>query len=263
MSTVQIFSTIKAKTYSSYFILIGSDEDMLVLSSPATSLELIPPSVSGEYCCRIPLNLYNSATGEELATQIATGRHLKLLEATLTNQFIQVQLCEDGYLAWLSLNDVPSLDAATKIYQSRPISRRQIEQKIPRIIAFTKAAMKQSNYYLWGGTIAPNYDCSGLIQAAFCASGIWLPRDSYQQEAFVKKISYEELLPGDLLFFATTRVDHVALYLGNGYYIHSSGQEVGRNKIAIDPLSNKGDKVSSYYYQKIYSFGRVMESYCP
>ncbi len=236
---------------------------MLVLSSPATSLDLLPPSVSGEYYCRLPLNLYNSATGNELATQAATGRHLKLLETSITDKFVQVQLCEDGYLAWLSLTDLQSLGSAAKNYQSRRTSRRQIEKQIPNIIAFTKAAMKQPNYYLWGGTIAPNYDCSGLMQAAFCASGIWLPRDSYQQEAFVKKISYEELLPGDLIFFATKRVDHVALYLGNGYYIHSSGQEVGRNKIAIDPLSDQGDKVSTSYYTKVYSFGRVMESYCP
>ncbi|MDJ0601247.1 MAG: C40 family peptidase [Crocosphaera sp.] len=236
---------------------------MLVLSSPATSLELLPPSVSGEYCCRIPLNLYNSATGKELATQADIGRHLRLLETSITNQFIQVQLCEDGYLAWLSLNDIETLESCPKIYQSKKIFRRQIEKNIPKIIAFTKAAMKQPNYYLWGGTTAPNYDCSGLMQAAFCASGIWLPRDSYQQQAFVKKISYEELLPGDLIFFANNKVDHVALYLGNGYYIHSSGQEVGRNKIAIDPLSDGGDKVSTYYYQKIYSFGRIMESYSP
>ncbi|MDJ0729446.1 MAG: C40 family peptidase [Crocosphaera sp.] len=236
---------------------------MLVLSCPATSLDLLPPSISGEYCSRIPLNLYNCATGEELSTQAAIGRHLKLLETSITNHFIQVQLCEDGYLAWLSLNDLQTLESSPKTYQHKKISRRKIESKIFDIINFTKAAMQQPNYYLWGGTIAPNYDCSGLIQAAFCASGIWLPRDSYQQEAFVKKISYDKLLPGDLIFFANNRVDHVALYLGNGYYIHSSGQDVGRNKIAIDPLSDQGDKISTYYYEKIYSFGRVMESYCP
>ena len=236
---------------------------MLVLSSPATSLELLASSTSGEYYCPVPLNLYNSPTGEELATQAATQRHIKLLEKTITNQFIQVQLCEDGYLAWLSLNDLPTLKSAPENYKQKKISRQQIAKCIPKIIAFTKAAMAQPNYYFWGATAAPNYDCSGLMQAAFSASGIWLPRDSYQQEDFVQKISDEELLPGDLIFFANKRVDHVALYLGDNYYIHSSGQDVGRNKIAIDTLSDKGDKVSTYYYEKIYSFGRVMESYCP
>ncbi len=236
---------------------------MLVLSSPATSLELLPPSVCGEYCCGIPLNLYNSETGEELATQAAKGRQIKVLETTITEDFVQVQLSEDGYTAWLSLSDLKYLESASEIYQYQSLSRSQIKSYLPDIIAFTKAAMKQPNYYLWGGTVAPNYDCSGLMQAAFSASGIWLPRDSYQQEAFIKKISYQELLPGDFIFFGTTRVDHVALYLGDSYYIHSSGLAVGRNKIAIDPLSNQGDKISREYYQKIWSFGRVMESYCP
>lgn len=234
---------------------------MLVLSSPVTSLELLSPSLCGEYCCSCPLNLYSSHTGKELATQAAQGRYVKVLETTVTENFIQVQLCEDDYMGWLSLNDLKNLKSATEVYQAKKVFRPQIEKEIPNIIAFTKTAMKQPNYYLWGGTIAPNYDCSGLMQAAFCASGIWLPRDSYQQETFVKKITYSELLPGDLIFFGTERVDHVALYLGNNYYIHSSGQEVGRNKIAIDPLSNQGDEISRGYYQKIWSFGRVMESY--
>ncbi|MDJ0510514.1 MAG: C40 family peptidase [Crocosphaera sp.] len=236
---------------------------MLVLSSPVTSLELLSPSLCGEYCCNRALNLYNSHTGEELATQAAKGRYLKVLETTISEKFIQVQLCEDDYVAWLSLDDLKNLKSATEVYQPTKIVRRQIEREIPKIIAFTQAAMKEPNYYLWGGTIAPNYDCSGLMQAAFSASGIWLPRDSYQQEAFVTKITYPELLPGDLIFFGTERVDHVALYLGNNSYIHSSGQDVGRNKIAIDPLSNQGDKISRGYYQKIWSFGRVMESYQP
>ncbi|MEA5508543.1 C40 family peptidase [Crocosphaera sp. UHCC 0190] len=235
---------------------------MLVLPSPITSLELLPPSASGEYCCRVPLNLYSSSTGEELATQAAKGRHLKVLEATVKETAIQVQLCEEGYTAWLPLSDLNVLEPAKQPYRSIVVSRREIEKRLPEIIAFTKAAMNQPNYYLWGGTVGPNYDCSGLMQGAFSASGIWLPRDSYQQEAFCKKISYGELLPGDLIFFGTERVDHVALYLGDGYYIHSSGQAVGRNRIAIDPLSNQGDKISKGYYEKLWSFGRVMYSYC-
>ncbi|CCQ70008.1 NLP/P60 [Crocosphaera watsonii WH 0402] len=119
MFKIKIFSTIKAKPYPHLFYLIGSDEDMLVLSSPATSLELLASSTSGEYYCPVPLNLYNSPTGEELATQAATQRHIKLLEKTITNQFIQVQLCEDGYLAWLSLNDLPTLKSAPENYKHK------------------------------------------------------------------------------------------------------------------------------------------------
>ena len=98
--------------------------------------------------------------------------------------------------------------------------------------------MQQPNYYLWGGTVAPNYDCSGLMQAAFKSVGVWLPRDAYQQEAFTQSISFEELLAGDLVFFGSDeKATHVGLYLGEGCYIHSSGQKQGRNGIGIDKLS--------------------------
>ena len=84
--------------------------------------------------------------------------------------------------------------------------------------------MSTQNRYLWGGTVAPDYDCSGLMQAAFQSQAIWLPRDSYQQEAFTLHIPVEEMLPGDLIFFGTPeKTDHVALHLGDLRYIHSSG----------------------------------------
>jgi cell wall-associated NlpC family hydrolase len=124
--------------------------------------------------------------------------------------------------------------------------------------------MQQPNYYLWGGTVEPNYDCSGLMQAAFAASGIWLPRDSYQQAAFTRTIEISQLQPGDLVFFATQeKVNHVGLYLGDGYYIHSSGKKTGRNGIAIDPLSEQGDEITRSYYRQLKGAGRVEENYQP
>jgi cell wall-associated NlpC family hydrolase len=100
------------------------------------------------------------------------------------------------------------------------------------------------------------------MQAAFASTGIWLPRDSYQQQAFTQRIAIEELAPGDLVFFGTPeKVNHVGLYLGAGRYIHSSGKEMGRNGIGVDVLSEQGDEVSRSYYQKLHSCGRVMASY--
>ena len=228
-----------------------------------TFLAQLPQSHSREYCCRIDLNLYDAFSCDRLATQAAAGRHLKILSDRAIDNAVEVSLCEDGYAAWLPVEKLSELEPAATIYQAIALSRSDIESRLLEIIAFTKAAMKVPNYYLWGGTLAPNYDCSGLMQAAFAASGIWLPRDSYQQEAFTKRIALEELLAGDLIFFGKEKVDHVALYLGDGYYIHSSGKEMGRNGIAIDPLSDRGDEVSRAYYQKLWSFGRVMSNYQP
>lgn len=214
-----------------------------------------------EYRCSSNLNLYDSPELQELSTQAAAGRHLRFRSAKSLDRAIEVYLCEDGYSAWLPAEKIVELEAVKTVYQPTCVSRREIEQRIPEIIAFTKAAMAQPNYYLWGGTVAPNYDCSGLIQAAFATSGIWLPRNSYQQADFTLNIPQQELLPGDLIFFAKhTKVDHVALCLGDNYYIHSSGQEIGRNGIGIDRLSDNGDRVSLNYYRRFWGCGRVMSS---
>ncbi|MCU0536085.1 MAG: C40 family peptidase [Hydrococcus sp. Prado102] len=228
------------------------------MSIAITSIEQLPKSNSGEYCPRIDLDLYDDASCDRLATQVRKGRHLKIL--SVTDRAVKVRLCEDGYVAWLPLKKLGELESAKTVYRAIAFNRSQIESCLRDIIAFTTSAMKVPNYYLWGGTLGPNYDCSGLIQAAFSASGIWLPRDSYQQESFTQRITLEELCLGDLIFFGTQKVDHVALYLGNGYYIHSSGKEVGRNGIAIDPLSADGDEISRGYSQRLWSFGRVMSS---
>jgi cell wall-associated NlpC family hydrolase len=226
-----------------------------------SDLKLLPPSPSGEYCCQNNLDLYNNANCQELATQAATGRQMQILSARPLENAVLVRLCEDGYNAWLPVSELNKLAPAETPYRAVNVSRRAIEARLTEIVAFTKAAMAVPNHYLWGGTVAPNYDCSGLMQAAFAASGIWLPRDSYQQEAFVSKITKEELLCGDLIFFGEKKVNHVALYLGEGYYIHSSGKKVGRDGIAIDLLADTGDEVSRGYFQRLWSFGRVMSSY--
>lgn len=225
-----------------------------------------------EYQCQTNLNLYDSAFCDRLATQAAAGRHLRVLELPPqgvkvpreTAFGIAVCLCEDDYPGWLLRSDMGGLELANTTYQAIALSATEISNRLPDVIKFTQLAMQQPNYYLWGGTVAPNYDCSGLIQAAFASVGVWLPRDAYQQEAFTYAIAIEELLPGDLIFFGTTnKATHVGLYLGKGLYIHSSGQEIGRNGIGIDSVSDLRDEVSRTYYRQLRCCGRVVKSYQP
>jgi len=227
------------------------------------SLEQLQTTAS-EYYCQANLNIYDTPGREALGTQAAVGRHLQFVAKTPVNEFLEVRLCEDGYLGWFSVEDLAKLEPATTKYQPVTLSTAQIQERIPAVIAFTKAAMEQPNHYVWGGTVAPNYDCSGLMQAAFVASGIWLPRNSYMQDNFTTTVEMESALAGDLIFFASKqKVHHVGLYLGDGYYIHSSGVENGRNGIAIDRLADGGDKVAQWYYQILKGAGRVEKSYQP
>ena len=77
--------------------------------------------------------------------------------------------------------------------------------------------------YLWGGTTPSGFDCSGLVQ--YCYREIFnieLPRTTYYQCEVGEEVPFEELMPGDLLFFADGGdVHHVAMYLEDGYYIEA------------------------------------------
>ncbi|MCI8468278.1 MAG: hypothetical protein HFJ75_02045 [Eggerthellaceae bacterium] len=78
--------------------------------------------------------------------------------------------------------------------------------------------------YLWGGTTPDGFDCSGLVQ--YCYSevlGIDIPRTTYFQCLVGEDVDFEDLHMGDLLFFdrAADGVGHVAMYLGDGYYIQA------------------------------------------
>lgn len=214
-----------------------------------------------------PINLYDSPDCCRLATQAAPGRYLMLLDQspeTETRQALPVRLCEDEYLAWLAVADHTQLAVAPQGYQARYWTAAAIRACLPDVIAFTQAAMGVPNTYLWGGTVAPNYDCSGLIQAAFAASGIWVPRDAYQQAAFCTPVARPDLQAGDLVFFGTpAKITHVGLYLGGDRYVHSSGRDQGRNGIGIDWLIPSDDPVSQTYLAQFRGGGRVTRSYQP
>lgn len=216
------------------------------------------------YQCDRPIDLYNSPNCHGLVTQADIGHHFHALEIAKNQSAIRVYICEDDYPGWIAAAHASDLILVAKPYRAPVLTPQEIQARLPQVIEFASAAMAAPNTYLWGGTTAPNYDCSGLVQSAFASAGIQLPRDSYQQEDFTQRVSLAELQPGDLIFFGTpARTTHVALYLGDGRYIHSSGKDNGRNGIGIDSLTDLSHPVSASYYSLLRCYGRVTRSYQP
>ena len=77
--------------------------------------------------------------------------------------------------------------------------------------------------YVWGGeTPGVGFDCSGLVQAAYKAAWITLPRVAQDQYDTTAKLGPgDPLQPGDLIFFGggPTDVTHVGIYIGNGQMV--------------------------------------------
>jgi len=220
---------------------------------------------------RIQIDGFKNEFSEELVTQARIGRAFQLLDFKNMEIIdrVKVRLLEDDYICWFKFSELVNNASKIESWNSELFSKEKIKTKIPEILAWAQAAKEIHNKYLWGGTIGPDFDCSGLMQSAFASSGIWIPRDAYQQEIFCENVALnieylsEKLIPGDLLFFGTSeKCTHVGLHIENGFYIHSSGVSNGHNGIEIDGLFNPNlGEISSFYRSQFRSAGRVISCY--
>lgn len=106
------------------------------------------------------------------------------------------------------------------------------------VISAAKTAL--GTPYTWGGnSLQGGVDCSGLVQQAFAAAGISLPRVSYQQANFGQRVGLDALRPGDLVAWDnSTRnngADHIAIYIGNGQIIEAARPGTAVRIRTVDP----------------------------
>jgi hypothetical protein len=211
---------------------------------------------------------YARSRGSGLATEVAAGRRFRIRPGRRPlsgpTGRLPVVLQEDGYACWLELADCLGHARACRPGRPALLDARTIAARIPAVLGAALAAMDRPNRYLWGGTVGPDFDCSGLIQTSFAGAGIWLPRDAYQQERFCRPVAVRPgvtglLIPGDLVFFGTARrCTHVGLHLGRGRYLHSSGREHGRDGLGIDSLHpHDHHPVARHYLAELRGAGRV------
>jgi cell wall-associated NlpC family hydrolase len=74
--------------------------------------------------------------------------------------------------------------------------------------------------YVWGGSSpATGFDCSGFVAYVFAQVGVSLPHHAASQYGYGTPVPYDQLAPGDLVFFSG--LGHVGIYIGGGQFVHA------------------------------------------
>ncbi|MCB0747989.1 MAG: C40 family peptidase, partial [Ignavibacteriae bacterium] len=166
-------------------------------------------------------NAYEEASEKsDKVSDLVLGDILKFVESK--NNFTKIEF-PDSRIAFIKSSDVKSYNT----WSGDSIATNE------RIVNSAKEFLGLP--YLWGGTSSKGVDCSGFTKTVYFMNGVILPRDASQQvnvgELVDTKDNFSNLVPGDLLFFGRKKSDtekekvtHVALYIGDGNYIHSSGR---------------------------------------
>lgn len=104
--------------------------------------------------------------------------------------------------------------------------------------------------YVYGGSTPSGFDCSGFTSYVYKNTVCSIERVAQAQFDTTTRVSRDELLPGDLVFFGSSAysISHVGIYVGDGQFIHAphTGDVV------------KYDSLSGSYATRFQGGGRVI-----
>lgn len=154
----------------------------------------------------------------------------------------------------IAVNEAPSRETTSVVSAADAAAKSGSGVSVPTI-ATTKSRQEIINYakqflgnpYVYGGTsLTDGSDCSGFVQQIFKHFGVTTGRSSRDQIEKAQSITFEELQPGDVIFYASgDYVNHVAIYAGDGVIIHAAN-------------ARTGICTGKYNYREPYAYGRFI-----
>lgn len=174
-------------------------------------------------------------TGSQVVGQAEAGDTYDVLEM-VDGQWAKISTGEfEGYLNTAAAEDgEEALEETGEEAAAAPAETA--EETAARVSAERRQAVVEyglqfvGNRYVYGGT-NPNKgaDCSGFTSYVLRHSaGVELPHSSRSQAVQGREVSVAEIRPGDLVFYASgKRINHVALYIGDGQVVHASNERTG------------------------------------
>ena len=170
------------------------------------------------------LNVRREASKDSpVVTQVAKGETMDYLETA--GDWVKIEIDgEPVYVAAEYVSVEESLNTAitmTELLYGQGVSDLRVD-----MVEYAKQFI--GNPYVWGGTsLTKGADCSGFVLSIYKKFGIKLSHSSRAQAKEGKKIAYKDILPGDLVFYGSPTISHVAMYIGGGKVIHAASPKQG------------------------------------
>lgn len=196
-----------------------------------TSLCMVAPAdaEAGEITVETSTTLYAKAdkpepvrsvaeTSGTIVKKTAQGQTYEVVE-TAKNGWLKVKTSDgEGYI---QSDTVTLIEKTQETVDKAALMRNEVVDYASQFVG---------GRYIYGG-VNPNtgVDCSGFTRYVLKhTAGVELSHNSNAQAKEGTLVNYETARPGDLVFYGlNSRINHVALYMGDGKVVHASTEKTG------------------------------------
>ena len=205
---------------------------MLVFAAPLTSMAAIGPGfAAGTYVATVTaesVNINKNRDSEEVLFTAKAGSTYEVLE-DCGDGWMKVRVHDtEGYLP-VSENAVVEEAEEGEIAMIQKEARESSASYKRQQLADYALQFVGGPYQYGGSDPHTGVDCSGFTMKVMQKFGVSLPHYSGSQAKMGKKVTSGNMKPGDLIFYAGSngRINHVALYIGNGQVVHAASRRSG------------------------------------